>query len=70
MATFVSTGPVSRPSNNNQNLIEHRAMGGLSFDVRWGVFVPFDKELIATQEPHPAEVSNVGTTNITNLGSA
>ncbi|HEY6020549.1 MAG TPA: hypothetical protein VIY48_11870 [Candidatus Paceibacterota bacterium] len=65
-ATFVSNGAVSRPSNNNQRLVEHRKMGGLSFDVRWGIFVPFDEELVGYQEPHPAEVSNVGTLDISN----
>lgn len=65
MATsFASNGPVSRPSNNNHRLIEHRKMGGISFDVRWGMFVPFDDELVAYQEPHPAEVSDVGTFDI------
>jgi len=65
MATsFVSNGSVSRPSNNNQRLVEHRKMGGISFDVRWGLFVPFDEELVAYQEPHPAEVGNVGTVDI------
>jgi len=60
-STFFSNGAVSRPSNNNQRLIEHRKMGGISFDVRWGLFIPFDDELVAYQEPHPAEVTNVGT---------
>lgn len=67
--TFVSNGAVSRPSNNNQQLIEHRKMGGISFDVRWGMFVPFDEELVAYQEPHPAEVSGV-TFDISNQGAA
>lgn len=69
-STFVSNGAVSRPSNNNQRLVEHRKMGGLSFDVRWGIFVPFDEELVAYQEPHPAEVSNVSTFDISNQRSA
>jgi len=68
--TFISNGAISRPSNNNQNLIEHRKMGGISFDVRWGLFIPFNEELVAYQEPHPAEVSNVGTFDFTNQGSA
>lgn len=63
--SFVSNGAISRPSNNNQELVEHRKMGGLSFDVRWGIFVPFDEELVAYQEPHPAEVGNVSTLDIT-----
>ena len=63
--TFVSNGAVSRPSNNNQNLVEHRRMGGISFDVRWGLFVPFNDELVAYQEPHPAEVGSVGTFDLT-----
>lgn len=63
-STFASNGAVSRPSNDNQRLIEHRKMGGISFDVRWGLFIPFDEELVAYQEPHPAEVSNVGTLDI------
>ncbi len=65
-SSFVSNGAVSRPSNNNQNLVEHRKMGGISFDVRWGIFVPFDEELVAYQEPHPSEVRGVGTTDISN----
>jgi len=69
-STFVSNGAVSRPSNNNQRLVEHRKMGGISFDVRWGLFVPFDEELVAYQEPHPAEVGNVSTFDISNQGSA
>lgn len=64
-STFVSNGAVSRPSNNNQELIEHRKMGGISFDVRWGLFIPFDTELLAYQEPHPSEVGSVGTTDFT-----
>lgn len=63
-STFVSNGAVSRPSNNNQNLVEHRAMGGISFDVRWGLFIPFDEELLAYQEPHPSEVGSVSPTHI------
>lgn len=65
-STFSSNGAVSRPSNNNQRLIEHRKMGGISFDVRWGLFIPFDEELVAYQEPHPAEVSNLGASDISN----
>lgn len=68
--TFISNGPVSRPSNDNQRLIEHRKMGGISFDVRWGLFIPFSEELIAYQEPHPSEVGNVGTFNLTEPGAA
>jgi len=68
--TFISSGSVSRPSNNNQNLVEHRKMGGISFDVRWGLFIPFDEELVAYQEPHPAEVTNVGTFDLTDQRSA
>lgn len=68
--TFISNGAVSRPSNNNQNLIEHRRMGGISFDVRWGLFIPFSDELVAYQEPHPAEVGSVGTFDFTDQGSA
>lgn len=63
-STFISNGAVSRPSNNNQNLVEHRKMGGISFDVRWGLFVPFDDELVAYQEPHPSEVSSVSSAHI------
>ena len=63
-ATFFSNGAVSRPANSNQELIEHRKMGGISFDVRWGLFIPFDDELVAYQEPHPSEVSNVGTIDL------
>jgi hypothetical protein len=63
-STFVSNGAISRPSRDNHRLIEHRKMGGISFDVRWGLFVPFDEELVAYQEPHPAEVGNVGTFDI------
>ncbi len=68
--TFVSNGAISRPSKSNQRLIEHRKMGGISFDVRWGLFVSFDEEVVAHQEPHPAEVSNVGSANITDKGPA
>ena len=68
--TFISNGAVSRPSNSNQRLVEHRKMGGMSFDVRWGLFIPFDEELIAYQEPHPAEVNNASTSNISDQGSA
>ena len=68
MAKFASTGPISRPANSNQQLIEHRKMGGISFDVRWGLFIPFDDEIVAYQEPHPGEVSDVGAANLTNLG--
>lgn len=64
MATFASNGAVSRPSNNNQRLIEHRKMGGISFDVRWGLFIPFSDELVAYQEPHPSEVIDVGSFDI------
>lgn len=63
-STFASNGAVSRPSSNNQRLVEHRSMGGISFDVRWGLFIPFDEELVAYQEPHPAEVNNVSTFDI------
>lgn len=68
--TFIANGAVSRPSNESQNLIEHRKMGGISFDVRWGLFIPFSEELVAYEEPHPSEVSNVGTFNLTEPGSA
>ena len=68
--TFISNGAVSRPSNSNQRLVEHRKMGGISFDVRWGLFIAFDEELVAYQEPHPAEVGNVGTFDLTNQGPA
>lgn len=63
-SSFVSNGAISRPSNNNQRLVEHRKMGGISFDVRWGMFVPFDDELVAYQEPHPAEVGIVSLADI------
>jgi hypothetical protein len=69
-SSFSSNGSISRPSNNNQRLVEHRKMGGISFDVRWGLFVPFDEELVAYQEPHPAEVGSVGTFDIPDQGSA
>lgn len=69
-SSFVSNGAVSRPSNNNQRLVEHRKMGGISFDVRWGMFVPFDDEVVSYQEPHPSEVSNVGSVDIPNERSA
>ena len=63
-STFVSTGSISRPANNNHRLIEHRKMGGISFDVRWGLFIAFDEEIVAYQEPHPAEVGNVSASDI------
>jgi len=69
-STFVSNGAISRPSNNNQNLIEHRKLGGISFDVRWGLFISFDEEIVAYQEPHPAEVTNLGFVDIPNQGAA
>lgn len=69
-SSFVTNGPVSRPSENNQRLVEHRKMGGISFDVRWGLFVPFDETIVAYEEPHPAEVSNVGSTNFPDQGPA
>ena len=68
--TFISSGAISRPSNDNQKLVEHRKMGGISFDVRWGLFIPFDEELVAYEEPHPAEVGNVSTFNLPDPGSA
>lgn len=64
MASFVSNGAVSKPSTNNHRLVEHRKMGGISFDVRWGLFIPFDEELVAYEEPHPSEVVNVGTVDL------
>jgi hypothetical protein len=63
-SSFVSNGSISRPSNNNQRLVEHRKMGGISFDVRWGFFIPFDNEVVAYQEPHPAEVGIVSPADI------
>lgn len=65
-SSFISSGAVSRPSSNNQRLVEHRKMGGISFDVRWGLFIPYDEELVGYQEPHPSEVGNVSTFDITN----
>lgn len=65
-SNFVSNGAISRPSNSNQRLVEHRKMGGISFDVRWGLFVPFSEELVAYQEPHPAEVNVVSSSDLSN----
>ena len=70
MATFFSNGSVSRPSNENHRLIEHRKMGGISFDVRWGLFIPFDEELVAYQEPHPSEVVDGGSSDLADKGTA
>jgi hypothetical protein len=63
-SSFISNGAISRPSNNNQRLVEHRKLGGISFDVRWGLFIPFDNELVSYQEPHPSEVGSGGASNI------
>lgn len=45
-------------------------MGGISFDVRWGLFIPFGEELVAYQEPHPSEVGNGSTIDISDSGAA
>lgn len=63
-SSFVSNGAISKPSNNNQRLVEHRKLGGISFDVRWGLFIPFDEELVSYQEPHPSEAGSVSTSHI------
>lgn len=45
-------------------------MGGISFDVRWGLFVAFDDELVSYQEPHVAEVNEFGAFDISDQGPA